>query len=88
MQTFKDSYLTDDVPNQYCQKVKHSTSRNPLPVLAYQFFKISYLHTLKNTLFRTVDLILIVKSNSIIIILMNTDKKIRFLFKIYKNLKN
>ena len=34
-----------------------------------------YLHTSKNTLFMAVDLILIVKSN-IIIIMMNTDKKI------------
>ena len=52
-----------------------------------QFFKISYLHTSKtNTLFKTVDLIFIVKSN-FIIILMNTDKKMRILLNIYKNLK-
>ena len=43
---------------------------------------INYLHSSKNTLFRKVDLILIVKPD-IIIIVMNTDKKIS-LFKIYK----
>ena len=64
------------------KKAKHSTSMNPVPVLACQFFKMNYSHTSK-----TVDLILIVKSD-IIIIVMNTDKKISFLFKIYKNSKN
>ena len=59
---------------------------NPLPILACQFFKINYLHTSKNTLFRKVDLILIVKYDMIINV-MNTDKK-KFLFKIYKNSKN
>ena len=38
----------------------------------------------KTPFFKAVDLILIVKSD-IIIIVMNTDKKISFLFKIYKN---
>ena len=70
--------------NNTVKKAKHSTSMNPFPVLACKFFKINYLHTSKNTLFRTVDLILIVKSD-IIIIVMNTDKKISYLFKIYKN---
>ena len=71
---------------------------NLLPVLLCQFFKINYLHASKlkkvrvqrsgidtnkyYTFFRKVDLILIVKSD-IIIIAMNTDKKISFLFKIY-----
>ena len=53
---------------------------NPLPILPCQFFKINYLHISKNTLFRSVDLILVVKSD-IIISVMNTDKKIKFLFK-------
>ena len=35
-----------------CQKAKHSTSMNPLPVLACQFYKINYLHTSKNNLFQ------------------------------------
>ena len=73
--------------NSTVEKTKHSTSMNPLPVLACQIFKINYLHTSKTPLFRTVDLILIVKSN-IIIIVMNTDKKISFVSKIYKNSKN
>ena len=63
--------------NSTVKKAKHSTSMNPLRVLACQFFKINNLHTSKTPFFRTVDLILIVKSN-IIIIVMNTDKKIRF----------
>ena len=67
---------------------KYSTSMNPLPNLAFQYFKINYLHVLRKTsFFRTVDLILIVKSD-IIIIVMNTDKKISLLFKIYKISKN
>ena len=37
--------------------------------------------------FRTIDLKLTVESN-IIITVMNADKKISYLFKIYKNLKN
>ena len=69
------------------KKAKHSTSMNSLPALACEFFKTNYLHTSKNTLFRTVDLILIVKSD-IITIVMNTDEKISFSFKIYKNSKN
>ena len=70
------------------KKAKHSNSMNPLPFLACHFFKIIYLHSLKKTpLFRTVDLILIVKSD-IVIIMLNADKKISFLFKIYKNSKN
>ena len=44
---------------------------NPLRVLACQFFKINYLHTSKTPFFRTVDLILIVKSDIIIIIVMD-----------------
>ena len=63
---------------QYCQKAKYSTSLNPLPVLACQFFNINYLHTSKTHFFGTVDLLLIVKSD-IVIILMKTDKKF-FLF--------
>ena len=60
---------------------------NPLPFLACKFFKKDFLHSSKTPIFRRVDLILKVKPN-IIIILMNTDKKISFLFKIYKNSKN
>ena len=41
----------------------------------------------KAPFFRTVDLILIVKPD-IIIIVMNTDKEISFLFKIYKSSRN
>ena len=49
---------------------------------------IRILYTLLKTPFLgTVDLILIVKSD-IIIIVMNTDKKINFLLKIHKNSKN
>ena len=59
---------------------------NPLPVLACQFLKINYLHSPKNTHFRTVDLIFIVKPD-IITIVMKTDKKISFLFKFPKNSK-
>ena len=66
--------------NSTVKKAKHPTSLDPLPVLASQFFKIDDLHTSKNTLFRTVDLILIVKSD-IIIILMNTDYKKSFFIK-------
>ena len=65
------------------KKAKHSNSMNPLPVLACQFFKINYF----SLFFRTVDLILIVKAD-IIINVLNTDKKISFLFKIYKISKN
>ena len=50
-------------------------------------FKLTIYILRKTPLFRTVDLILIVKSD-IIIIVLNTDKKISFLFKIYKNAKN
>ena len=60
---------------------------NPLPVLACQLFKVEYLHTLKNTLFQDSRFLLIVKSD-IIIIELNTDKEIMFLFKIYKNWKH
>ena len=59
---------------------------SPLPVLARQFFKINYLHTSKNTFFRAVDLILISKSD-IIIIVVNTDKKIRFFYLKFTKLK-
>ena len=55
----------------------YSTSMNPLPVLACQFFKMNYLHTSKNTLFKRVHLILKVKSD-IIINVMNIDEKIIF----------
>ena len=73
--------------NSTVKKATHSTSMNPLPVLACQFFKINYLHTSKNTIFRRVYLILLVKSG-IILIGMNTDKKISFLSKIYKKIEN
>ena len=43
---------------------------------------LNYLLTSKETLFRRADLILIVKPD-IMIIMMGTDKKISFLFKIY-----
>ena len=59
---------------------------NPLPVLACQFFKINYLHTSKNTLFQDSSSNIVIKSD-IIIIGMNTATKIRYLFKIYKNLE-
>ena len=73
--------------NNTVKKAKHSTSMGPLPVLACQFFKINLLHTSKTPFFRAVDLILIVKSD-IMIIVINTDKKISyFLFKIYKKLE-
>ena len=58
-----------------------------LPVLACQFLKINYFTLWKPPFFRAVDLILTVKYN-IIIIVMNTDKKISFLFKMYKKSKN
>ena len=59
--------------NSTVKRSKHPFSMNTLPVvLVSQFFKINYLHTLKNTPFHEVGLILIVKSN-IIIIAMNTD---------------
>ena len=73
--------------NSTVKRQKHLASMNPLLVLACQFFKINYLHPSKNPFFRTVDLILIVKSD-IIIIVMNADKKIFFLFKIYKSSKD
>ena len=60
-------------------KAKYSTFMNLLSVLACQFFKINYLQTSKTPYFRTVDLILIVKSN-IIVYVMNTDKKISFFY--------
>ena len=63
--------------NSTVKKAKHSTSMNPLPVLACQFLKINYLYTSKTPFFRTVYLILIVKSD-IIIIVMNTVKKVSF----------
>ena len=49
------------ISNGWCSKSKRitvlskapqSTSMNPLPVLACQFFKKYYLHTSKNTLFQ------------------------------------
>ena len=88
MQTYKDLYVTDGVlnRNEYhcCQKAKQdSTSINPLPVLACQFFKINCFHTSKTPFFRTVDLILNVM-HDIIIIVMNTDKKMHFYLKFTK----
>ena len=50
---------------------------NPLPVLACQFFKKTIYTVRKTPILRRVDLISIVKPN-IIIIVMNTDKKISF----------
>ena len=83
MQTFKDLYLTDGVlietNNRIVKTALNFYHRNPLPVLAFQFFKMNYLHTSKTPFFRTVDLILIVKSN-ILIIVMNTDKKVSSFF--------
>ena len=59
--------------NSTVKKSKHPSSMNTLFVLALsQFFKINYLYTLKTSFFMTVDLILIVKSKTIIIAL-NTD---------------
>ena len=58
--------------NGSVRKSKHATSMNTFPVLASQFFKINYSNTLKNTIFTTVDLMLIVKPE-IIIIASNTD---------------
>ena len=81
MQPFKDLYLSDGILNQMnnstVKKAKHSTSMNPFPVLACLLFKVIFLHTSKTPFLRPVDLILIVKSD-IIIIVMNTDKKISF----------
>ena len=68
MQTFKDLYQDYSVLNRneqwYCRKVKISNFYEHMPVLVSQFFKISYLHTSKNIIFRTVGLIVIVKSNN------------------------
>ena len=87
MQTSKDLYLAGRVLNrneqQCCQKAKHSTSINPLTNLACQLFNINYLQIWKTPFFGTVDLVLIVKPN-IIIIVMNTDKQIRFIENLQK----
>ena len=56
-----------------CQKAKHSTSMDLLPVLACQFFKITIYTLRKTPFFRTVDLTLIVKPD-IIVIVMDIDK--------------
>ena len=69
--------------NSTVKKALNFYHPNPLPVFACQFFKINDLHASKTSLFRTVDLILMVKSN-IIIIVMNTDKKISVLLKFTK----
>ena len=51
-----------------------------MPVLTCRFFKINYLRTSKTPFFRTVELILIFKSDIIIIIVMNIDMKISFFY--------
>ena len=62
-------------------EARHSISMNPLPVLACQFFIINYLHSSKGILFQhTVDLILIVKLD-IIVIVMNTNRNKCFYLK-------
>ena len=85
------------ISNGWCSKSKRITvlSKRQSIQLLWTHCLFWHLNSLKWTIytlrktpfFRWVDLILIVKSD-IIIIGMNTDKKISFLFKIYKNSKN
>ena len=85
------------ISNGWCSKSKRITvlsKRQSIQLLwTYCLFwhvnsvKLSIYTLWKTPFFRTVYLILIVKSD-IIIIVMNTDKKISFLFKIYKYSKN
>ena len=80
MQNFKDLYLTDGALNQNITVLSKGQS---IQLWTHCLFwhvnsLIETIYTLKkNTLFRTVDLILVVKSN-IMIIVKNTDKKISF----------
>ena len=85
------------ISNGRCSKLKQITvlsKRQSIQLLWTHclFWHVNSLkltiYTLRKTpFFRTIDLILIVKSD-IIIIVMNTVKKISFLFFIYKNSKN
>ena len=59
----------------------------PIVSFGMSIFKINYYTVRKTPIFRRVDLILIVKPD-IIIIVMNTGKKISFLLIKYKSLKN
>ena len=70
--------------NSTVKKAKHSTSMNPLPVLACQFLKINYLYTSKTPFSRTVDLILIVKSYIIIIVINTVKKRSSFILNLQK----
>ena len=72
--------------NSTVKKAKYPTFMNLLPVLACQFFKINFLYTYKTPFIRIEDLILKVKSD-IVIILMNTDKKIFLHLKFTKTYK-
>ena len=91
MQTFKDLYQMDGILNNHITVL--SKGKNIQLLRTHCLFGMSiflnklFTHFKKHPFSRTVDLILIVMSD-IIIIVMNTDKKISFLFKIYKNLKN
>ena len=92
MQIFKDLYLTDGVLNR--KRITVLSKRQSIQLLQTHCL-FWHVNSLKKTIytlrkihfFRTIDLILIVKSD-IIIIVMNTVKKLSFLFKIYKNSKN
>ena len=92
MQIFKDLYLTDGVLNR--KRITVLSKRQSIQFLRTHCL-FWHVNSLKKTIytlrkihfFRTVDLILIVKSD-IIIIVMNTVKKLSFLILNLQNSKN